>query len=696
MAVRTLAAALLLLPLALGQAAPPDADSAPVLKLRTELGGGDTNGAMGGVYAPDGKTLYAAAGGTNAGLVYVIDPGAGQKLATLKAPPADAARRDPSDLALSPDGKLLAVAYPLMDRDAGAGVKEAGWDLVLWDVTARAVAAHQRGERWELKLLAFSPDGKRLAGNVAGYARETDWYESVALVWEVPGLARRHAFETRGHGFSALAFARGDGDVLRAFNAGRIHRWDLATGKALDDLTLLDRGRHAGGYAAFSPDGKTVAVLSGVRGDNGLGIAAELSLFDAETGGKARAVARGHKGEADRIAFSHDGKRIATSGPRPAETVVWDADNLAILATLPTYGPPAFAPDGQTLVVGGTGFWSADGRHLFTMGRHATQVWAVAYSPRGGSIATGQNAPVVRLWDPQTRKNYLNMPLDPNGRTIRSVAFSPNGLTLAAVDGVTVKLIDTSTGWVRATLTGHTSGVNAVAFCPDGKHLASAAGTVRWVMDEPKQDPGEVIVWAFDGDKARPVHTLKAHPAGTFSLAFSPDGKTLATGGGEPPGGELPAAPDPKGGAGTKEAVRLWDVLTGKPTAAFPCDPRHHVNALAWSPDGKTLAHTGIDGTRVRLLDPGTGKERALLQAPTQALAFSPDGAQLAAVGSGGARNAQGLVELWDPATGQKVASVVGHEQVVNGVAFGPDGTALVTGGSDGVLNLWDVNAPKK
>jgi WD40 repeat protein len=692
--------ALLLLPLApLPFPRAAGDDPPPVLRLRAELGGGDTNWTQMGVYAPDGQTLYAVAGGPNGGLVYAIDPAAGRKLATLKAdPPADAARGYPTGLAISPDGKYLAVAYQSVSKDAGAGLKELGWELILWDLAERNVAAsqHLRRERWELKHLAFSPDGKRLAGNSYGYSKEIDWYQSVAVVWDAPGLAQKHALAVRGHGFSALAFTL-TGDVLRAFHDGFVRRWDLAAGKALPDVTFDHGTRRPSGPAAFSPDGKTVAVLSGVSDNRGLAVAAELSLFDAERGGKARSVARGHKSDADRITYSADGKRIATAVYGASDVVLWDADNLAILATLPTYGHLAFAPNGKTLNIGGTGFWGVEGRHLFTMGRHMTQVWAVAAHPKGGGYASAQNVPVIRFWDRATLKNTVVVAFDPGGRTMtRSMAYSPDGLTLAAGYGDHIKFLNPENGWVKFTAEGHTSGVNAVAFSPDGKHFASASGAVRWVKDEPRQDPGEVIIWEVERETARakPVHTIKAHPAGTFSLAFSPDGKTLAAGGGDPAGRGFVEAPAAE--AATKEAVKLFDVATGKPTAAFPCDPRHHVNALAWSPDGKTLAHTGIDGTRVRLLDPATGRERALLQAPTQALAFSPNGALLAAVGYGGKGNGQGLIELWDAATAKKVASVVGHDQVVNCVAFTPDGKSLVTGSSDGVMNLWDVNPPKK
>jgi WD40 repeat protein len=681
---------LLLVPVALAAVAPSavPADPVPVLTLRGEFGGGDVTGATFPVFSRDGKTVYAATSGATAGRVLVIDPAAGAPTGALAAPKlGDAVPAGATGLALSPDGRWLAVAFALAPIDPAVRPAEAGWDLQLWDLSTRTLAARQRGARWTVGLLAFSPDGKHLAGATTGYAKEIDWYQASALVWDVPGLARRHAFTRRGHGYSAVGFATEDGTaVLRVMDAQTIRVWDVATGKEAEPRPVPGGTAQ---LAAFSPDGKTLATASEVTDPStGRRLATQVYLHDAVQGGKAWAVARGHTAESDRLVFSPDGRFLATTSSRAPGTVVWDAENLDIQAEIASYGQPAFAPDGRTLTLSGTGYWSVPGgRHLFTVGRQPTQIWSVAFHPQGWQVACGPNTPTVSVYDPATRKNTLNVPLDPNGRTIRSVAYDRTGLALAAVDGATVKLIKPDDGYVYATLKGHTSGVNAVAVSPGGKHLATAGGSVRWRMDEPVPDAGEVIIWWWErGGEAKVVHTLKGHPSGCFALAWSPDGKGLATGGGEPNGLLVPAAEGP-----AKDAVKLWDSATGKQVRAFPCDPRHHVNALAWSPDGKFLAHTGIDGTRVRVLDPATGAEKALLSTPTEGLAFSPDGGLLAAVGAGGRMNGEGLIELWDTATWRKAASVVGHARPVHAAAFGPEGKSLATGSDDGVLLLWDV-----
>ena len=158
------------------------------------------------------------------------------------------------------------------------------------------------------------------------------------------------------------------------------------------------------------------------------------------------------------------------------------------------------------------------------------------------------------------------------------MTFSPDGKTLASgSEDRTVRLWDAATGTPKATLRGHQRGVSSVAFSPDGKTLAS------------RGDDGTVQLW--DAATGAP----EAIPHGASSVAFSPDGKTLASGGDD----------------GT---VRLWDAATGEARATLKGHEARitseadisTVYSVAFSPDGKTLASGGFDGT-VRLWDAATG-----------------------------------------------------------------------------------------
>jgi WD40 repeat protein len=199
----------------------------------------------------------------------------------------------------------------------------------------------------------------------------------------------------------------------------------------------------------------------------------------------------------------------------------------------------------------------------------------------------------------------------------------------------------------------HNSGVYSVAFSPDGKRLATGSGE------------GAVKLW--DTGAGQEIGALKGQSYRVSSVAFSPDGKRLATGS--------------FGGA-----VKLWD--TGAGQELLPLKGHSEtVSSVAFSPDGKRLA-TGSDDRTVKLWDVATGREMGVLKGHSNAVhsvVFSPEGKRLA-TGSW-----DRTVKLWDAATGQELLTLRGHSDGVYSVAFSPDGKRLATGGGEGAVKLWDV-----
>ena len=238
--------------------------------------------------------------------------------------------------------------------------------------------------------------------------------------------------------------------------------------------------------------------------------------------------------------------------------------------------------------------------------------------------------------------------------SIYEIAYSPDGTRLAVASSIGIWIYDADTGEELSLLTGHTLYVFSVSFSPDGATLASGSG------DE------TVRLW--DVATGTLKATLTGHTWAVSSVSFSPDGATLASGSGD-------------------ETVRLWDVATGTLKATLT-GHTWAVSSVSFSPDGATLASSGDEA--VRLWDVATGTLKATLIEHTLyfvfSVSFSPDGATLAS-GSG-----DGTILLWDVVTGTLKATLTGHTSFVISVCFSPDGKTLASGSGDESIRLWDAS----
>jgi WD40 repeat protein len=248
-----------------------------------------------------------------------------------------------------------------------------------------------------------------------------------------------------------------------------------------------------------------------------------------------------------------------------------------------------------------------------TFGGHTTRVVTVAASPDGKMLASTNEDETIKLWDVATRTERANL----RGS---NATFSFDGKTLGFTKGRTIGLYDVATGEVRATLRGHTDSVCSVAFSRDGKSLASGG------CDK------TVKLWDLATGKERA--TFRAHTSLVKPVSFSPDGKTLAW-------AEL----------GPDAMIDLWDLPTGKRRATLRV-PDWSVDSLVFSPDGKILA-TG--GDYLTLWNASTGTKTATIDPSSegvQGLTFSPDGKTLAAVDAGCPK-----IYVWDVVSGKKTAT---------------------------------------
>ena len=527
-------------------------------------------------------------------------------------------------LAFSPGGHLLASA----DDDG---------TLLLWHRSTGAQKVLTRGLKW-VSNLVFSPDGKTLASGRRDTIRfwDTITGEEKDALTGLPANISDLSFSPDG---KTIASVTGDGGVCIS---------DRITGKPQKTFAVPITDNVFS--TAFSPDGKIVALGS----SDG-----NIYLSDLNAGEFKRKLT-GHSEDVQRVVFSPDGRTLASSSYLDETVRIWDVRTGEQKRKLTEHTGDieglAFSPDGKTLASSGSGdgtirIWdvrTGDQKHAVT--GHTDYVDSVAFNPDGKFFASGYANGSIRFWDVVTGL-HLKTFKGPNDYA-SCLVFSLDGKTLAWASGIDIRLQDAHTGEEKMRLTGHERGMHSMALSPDGDILASGSEdmTIRlWDMHtgEHKKtlsghqhrvysvafspdgktlasgsDDNTVRLWDVDTGETERILTghagefegLDNGPSsveGVKSVAFSPDGKTLASGGGD-------------------NVIHLWDIGTGKRKKTL-VGHTHWAFSLAFSPDGKTLASGSVDSD-IRLWDPQTGQHKKTLTGHgnwVRSIAFSSDGKTL-------------------------------------------------------------------
>ncbi|HLX95358.1 MAG TPA: protein kinase [Verrucomicrobiae bacterium] len=442
-------------------------------------------------------------------------------------------------LALSPDGKLLAVA------GANRGIK-------IWDTASRKLLRD-----WPTKTpvwsLNFSPDGRELLS--AG------WSSDVSL-WPLDGLSQPRIFSCGSfHAWSAT-FSKGGETIATTSSDQTVRLWDRTS---LTLKSVLHGHDNEVWCAAFSPDGKFLAT--GGKDHNVM-----LWSLDVRPRG-LRVMA--HDRELS-LQFSPDGKRLATFDPQVGNAALWDMDRITETGSITGRVVIGFSSDGKSSALFDASnlklqFWLPDGKTLRKEVRLAgapleNSPACCATSPDGRFFFAIDANGMIRVWNAETGQllQTFNGPMPP----IRNAILSSGGTYLAISEERDhfVYLFNCADGSERH-LTGHIDFVSGLSFSPDGQTLATGS------MD------GTIRLWnVANGDT---LASLSGHMEEVTDVAFSPDGRTLAS-------------------LGHNEAIKLWHLPTRR--EVFSETMTNAGLRLQFSPDGRRLA-VSMDDNTVSLLE---------------------------------------------------------------------------------------------
>jgi RNA polymerase sigma factor (sigma-70 family) len=470
--------------------------------------------------------------------------------------------------------------------------------------------------------VVYSPDGKTIA--------TSEINEGPLVLWDAATGKELHRLEEEPGVRGGVAFSPDGKQLAWAKEGSWVGLWDVATGKQL--RRLKGRARMAGGCVAFSSDGKTLA--------NSLGNF--VTLFDVRTGAERRRLEGHPDAMIASIAFSADGKVLAAGG-WDKTIVLWDTTTAKILHRLDA---------------------------------HEKQVPCVAFSDDGKTLASASHDRTARLWDVasgQEQRRFVHEHKH-NDDAIQTVHFVPGHPWLVTGGLRSIRVWDLATSKEVRRLPGHFCLCGCpVSLSSDGTKLATHG-----------QEQGQIVVWELATGKR--LSPTRGHQRAIGSVAFSPDGKTLATGSWD-------------------ETLRLWDAANGKEQRSFRLTFGVQVTFI---PDGKTLA-AGSDNGVVHTWDAATGKELRRFSTHKGGLGhlvFAADGKTCISTGvnrldiasdrNTSTSTSDKLIRRWRVDTGTEIGRFEGLEQAATRLALAPDGRTMVSVSPDKTARLWDVSSGKE
>lgn len=520
----------------------------------------------------------------------------------------------------------------------------------------KAESAQENGISEHITTLAFSPDGKYLVSandfSVVDVWQLSDW-QKVKTLAEMRSQASSLEFTPNG------AYLVGTDSIDSSMFVWSTKDWSLAQKISLNpNMGKDDSNKTDVLSAALSPNGSSIAV--------GL-MDGTIQIWSIVDGVKKQEFSS-DSGRPFGLSYSSDGKKLAASAG--SDVNLWDTNTGNLIKKIGGHHKSdvislAFDPLSSNLITASRGdgcvyLWDLSTYKVTTIQKgHSLPISAMALSPDGTKLATSysyfsREFTVWNLKDGSIWSTYTN-----HTSGVVGLAYSSDGrfLATASMDKSTM-VLDTMYNTFPLTLQAQNNYDRSVAFSPDGSMIATGG----W------DDLGSVYLWQVSDGKL--LKNLPGQNGGVTSVVFSPDGKYLASGSPE-------------------KLILVRYVSSGQPAYSFN-DEVERVNGLTFSPDGSLLAAAS---RQVMLYNMKSGKYSTSLSGTSpfySSVGFSPDGQLLVAGGT------NGNIDIWRVSDWSLINTLIGHHNTdewmsFNGVVFTQDGSLLVSAAEDATVQIWGI-----